>query len=160
MNTCAAAVEEDQHTTLGVQVTVFDSVDGVRSNLVFSGLKPRVAKTADGRLWFLPVDGVSVVDPRHLRRNELPPPVHIEQITADHATYDAARGLRLPPLVRDLQIEYTALSFVAPEKNTFRIMLEGRDPGTEVELRVPGPIAYRRAGPPSSVLHAGADDRR
>ena len=29
--------------------------------------------------------------------------------------------------VRDLQIDYTALSLVAPEKNRFRIKLEGRD---------------------------------
>ena len=54
-------------------------------------------------------------------------PVYVEQITADRATYDAAQGLRLPPRVRDLQIDYTALSLVAPEKNRFRIKLEGRD---------------------------------
>ena len=36
-------------------------------------------------------------------------------------------GSGSPPLVRDLQIDYTALSLVAPEKNSFRIMLEGRD---------------------------------
>jgi signal transduction histidine kinase len=36
--------------------------------------------------------------------------------------------LRLPPLVRDLEIDYAALSFVAPEKNRFRVKLEGRDP--------------------------------
>jgi hypothetical protein len=106
---------------------VFDSSDGVRSNLVFYGQKPRVAKTADGTLLFLPIDGVSMVDPRRLRRNELPPPVYVEQVTADRATYDAAQGLRLPPRVRDLQIDYTALSLVAPEKNRFRIKLEGRD---------------------------------
>jgi hypothetical protein len=35
--------------------------------------------------------------------------------------------LRLPPLVRDLEIDYTALSLVAPEKIRFRIKLEGRD---------------------------------
>jgi signal transduction histidine kinase len=106
---------------------VFDSSDGVRSNREFHTYKPRVAKTADGRLWFLPIDGVSVVDPRRLGRNELPPPVYVERITADHTTYDAVQGLRLPPLVRDLQIDYTALSLVAPEKNRFRVMLEGRD---------------------------------
>jgi signal transduction histidine kinase len=33
----------------------------------------------------------------------------------------------LPPLVRDLEIDYTALSLVAPEKNRFRVKLEGRD---------------------------------
>src|SRR5262249_47280274 len=36
--------------------------------------------------------------------------------------------LHLPPLIRDLEIDYTALSLVASEKNRFRVMLEGRDP--------------------------------
>jgi signal transduction histidine kinase len=94
---------------------------------VFYGQKPRVAKTAGGTLLFLPIDGVSMVDPRRLPRNELPPPVYVEQVTADRTTYDAAQGLRLPARVRDLQIDYTALSLVAPEKNRFRIKLEGRD---------------------------------
>jgi signal transduction histidine kinase/ligand-binding sensor domain-containing protein len=110
-----------------IEVTVFDSSDGVRSNRAFHSYRPRVAKTADGRLWFLPIDGVSVVDPRRLGRNELPPPVYIERITADRAPYDAIQGLRLPSLVRDVEIDYTALSLVAPEKNRFRVMLEGRD---------------------------------
>jgi hypothetical protein len=82
----------------------------------------------------LPYDGVSVIDPRHLPFNKLPPPVHIEQITADRKTYwqnwssDAsASGPRLPPLVRDLMIDYTALSLVAPDKVHFRYKLEGWD---------------------------------
>ena len=127
VDTWAAAVEKDKHTTVALQFTVFDSSDGVRSNLVFHPQKPRVTKTADGTFLFLPIDGVSMLDPRRLRRNELPPPVYVEQITADRATYDAAQGLRLPPRVRDLQIDYTALSLVAPEKNRFRVKLEGRD---------------------------------
>ena len=127
VDTWAAAAEKGEHSTVAVQLTVFDSSDGVRSNQVFPPQKPRVTKTAGGTLVFLPIDGVSMVDPRRLLRNELPPPVYVEQITADRATYDAAQGLRLPPRVRDLQIDYTALSLVAPEKNRFRIKLEGRD---------------------------------
>ncbi len=59
--------------------------------------------------------------------NPLPPPVHIEQVTADGKSYDASQGLRLPPLVRNLSIDYTALSLVAPEKMRFRFKLEGQD---------------------------------
>ena len=40
-----------------------------------------------------------------------------------------AGGLRLPPRVYDLAIDYTALSMVGPEKVRFRFMLEGQDPG-------------------------------
>jgi signal transduction histidine kinase len=110
-----------------VQVTFLESSDGVRSHAATSGYSPRVAKTADGRIWFLPFDGVSVVDPRHLSRNKLPPPVHIEQMFADGKKYDIARGLRLPPLVRNLVFDFVALSLVAPEKNRYRFKVEGWD---------------------------------
>jgi signal transduction histidine kinase len=53
--------------------------------------------------------------------------VHVEQIVADGKTYKAVSGLRLPARVRDLSIDFTALSFVAPEKVRFRFKLEGQD---------------------------------
>src|SRR5262249_5385149 len=43
--------------------TVFDSSDGVRILPSPSHYSPQVAKTPDGRIWFVPWDGVSVVDP-------------------------------------------------------------------------------------------------
>lgn len=117
-----------------IQATVFGIIDGVRSHSIAGDYTPHVARTADGKLWFPTFDGVSVVDPGHLAFNRLPPPVHIEQITADHKTYwqnlsgDASSSQpKLPPLVRDLEIDYTALSFVAPEKVLFRYKLEGMD---------------------------------
>jgi len=117
-----------------IQNTVFDSSDGVRNRALTTGYTPLVAKTVNGKLWFLPLDGVSVIDPRHLPVNKLPPPVQIEQVTADRKTYwqnlsgDASSSHpRLPPLVRDLTIDYTALSLVVPEKVHFRFRLEGQD---------------------------------
>jgi len=68
-----------------------------------------------------------MVDPRHLPFNKLPPPVQVEQVVADRTAYELASQVRLPPRVRDLRIDYTALSLVAPEKNAFRYKLEGRD---------------------------------
>lgn len=126
-----AAVEQDKDARPTIRVTVFDSSDGVGTLAYPNGLSPQVAKSTDGKLWFSRLDGVSVVDPHHLPFNSLPPPVHVEQIIADRKTYDATSGasgrLRLPPLVRNLQIDYTALSLVAPEKVLFRYKLEGRD---------------------------------
>jgi signal transduction histidine kinase/ligand-binding sensor domain-containing protein len=126
----AAAVDQNKEPKPAIHATVFDSSDGVRSLAHPGHYAPQVAKTPDGRIWFLPWDGVSVFDPRNLHLNKLPPPVHIEQITANRKTYDvtvANGNLRLPPLIRDLQIDYTALSLVAPEKIQFRYKLEGRD---------------------------------
>jgi ligand-binding sensor domain-containing protein/DNA-binding CsgD family transcriptional regulator len=113
-----------------IRPMVFDSSDGLKTLAISVGSSPHVAKSPDGRLWFLTGDGVGVVDPGHLPFNRLPPPVHIEQIVADRRPYDAFNTngrVSLPPLIRDLQIDYTALSLVAPEKNRFRVKLEGFD---------------------------------
>jgi PAS domain S-box-containing protein len=79
-------------------------------------------------MWFQGFSGgASVIDPQHIPSNKIPPPVHIERITANGKTYDASNGIRLPPQIRDLKIDYAALSFVAPEKVQFRYQLEGQD---------------------------------
>ena len=84
-----------------IQVTTFDAADGIRLVPTLSGFHPQVAKSSDGKIWFVNYDTVSFFDPSRMARNMLAPPVHIEQITADHKSYDAKSGLRLPPLVRD-----------------------------------------------------------
>jgi signal transduction histidine kinase len=111
-----------------IQAAVFDSSDGVNNRLYPGGYNANVAKSADGKLWFLRPGGVGVIDPHHLAFNTLPPPVHIEQVTADDKIYDATNGLRLPARTRNLAIDYTGLSLVAPEKMRFRYLLEGQDP--------------------------------
>jgi signal transduction histidine kinase/ligand-binding sensor domain-containing protein len=127
LNAWSAAADKQQDAARKIQVTVFDSSDGVRSLMYVGYYHPHVAKTPDGKLFFASLDGLSVIDPHHLPFNKLPPPVHVEQVTADGKFYDAANGLHLPPHVRDLAIDYTALSLVIPEKVHFRYKLEGQD---------------------------------
>ena len=123
----AAAVDKGQDQNHAVEGTVLDSSDGVRRLSSPGHYHPQVAKTSDGKIWFLPWDGVSVIDPHHLPFNKIPPPVHIEKITADDKTYDLSNGTHLPAQIRNLDIDYTALSLVVPEKVRFRIKLEGQD---------------------------------
>ena len=115
------------HSKQTIHATVFDRSDGVTSHRLSAGYNSVVAKSSDGKLWFVRNVGVSVIDPHHLAFNERPPPVHIERVTADDKIYDATNGLRLPARLRDLSIDYTALSLAAPEKVRFRYMLEGQD---------------------------------
>jgi len=111
-----------------VRMMVLDDTDGVPGFLTpGSTATPHLTKARDGKLWFLSVDGVAVVDPKNLHANTLAPPVHVEQVIADRQSYEASSPVHLPPLIRDLQIDYTALSLVAPGKNRFRYKLEGRD---------------------------------
>jgi signal transduction histidine kinase len=115
------------HPTQTIRATVLDTSDGITSHRFTGGFSANVAKSADGKLWFLPVGGVSVLDPHHLAFNKIPPPVHIEQVTADGRNYDVSNGLRLPSGVSDLLFDFTALSFVKPEKVRIRVKLEGQD---------------------------------
>jgi signal transduction histidine kinase len=110
-----------------VQATTFDRTDGVRLSGVNKLERPTVAKSSDGKLWMIYPGMLGLIDPANLPRNAIPPPVHIEQITADGTSFEAAPRLRLPPKVRDLRIDYTALSLAAPEKVRFRFRLEGQN---------------------------------
>jgi signal transduction histidine kinase/ligand-binding sensor domain-containing protein len=113
-----------EHSDAQIPLRVFDSSDGVQPE----GAPFRsAAKSPDGRLWFVNLSLLQMVNPSHLAGNLLPPPVYIEQIIADRRSYLAKDGLRLPVLTRDLEIDYTALSFMAPRKMRFRYRLEGRD---------------------------------
>ena len=110
-----------------IHPTMFDGSDGFRMHAMLTGYSPVVKKAPDGKIWFAHDDGVSFIDPQNLRFNKVPPPVHVEQITANGKIYAATDGLHLPSRVHDLAIDYTALSLVAPEKVRFRFKLEGQD---------------------------------
>jgi signal transduction histidine kinase len=74
-----------------------------------------------------PTPTLQVVDPDHLAFNAVPPPVHVDAVVADQKAYAAADGLRLPPLVRDMTIEFAALTLADPKTTRFRYRLEGHD---------------------------------
>jgi signal transduction histidine kinase/ligand-binding sensor domain-containing protein len=117
-----------------VAVKTFDTLDGVQSA---NGTpeQPIVSKSTDGRLWFASDSFVQMVDPDRTYNNLIPPPVHIQQLVADHKSYNAQGQLSLPPLKGELEIDYTALSFTVPRRVHFRYKLDGHDkewhdPGT------------------------------
>jgi signal transduction histidine kinase len=110
-----------------IPTTIFDGSDGARMPPRVGGANPRAAKAPDGKLWFVITDGISVVDPRHLSFNKLPPPVHIETLKINGKERAPDDGLELSHRSNDLEIDYTALSFTNPDRVLFRYKLEGHD---------------------------------
>ena len=104
---------------------LLDVFDGTQA--MSTSFRPNASLSPDGRLWFATQNVVQMIDPAHLDSNPIPPPVHVEEVSADGKNYSPQDGLRLPALTRHLQIDYTALSFVAPQKVRFRYKLEGYD---------------------------------
>ena len=116
-----------------VTVKTFDVLDGAQPGV--ASFRPAASRSPDGRLWFANDHFLQSVDPARLALDERPPSVHVERLVADLKAYDARPGLRLAPLTRQIQVDYTATSFVIPERVQFRYRLEPRDtdwqnPGT------------------------------
>jgi len=113
-----------KHPESLITARYFDALDGFRGS-AFS-FSP-TAKTPDGRLWFANGSVLEMIDPRHLPRNPAPPPVHVESVRADQHLFPLQASVTLPPLTRTLEIAYTALSMVIPQRVRFRYRLEGHD---------------------------------
>lgn len=105
--------------------TVYGTTDGMPSaecNAAF----PAAIRSRNGQLWVATARGVAVVDPRIHRRNTVAPPVHVEEILVDGVAAPAG-PLRVPPGTQRLEVRYTAPSLRAPERVTFRYLLDGYD---------------------------------
>jgi PAS domain S-box-containing protein len=114
-----------EHPDQKVNFDLFDAFDGAQPFI--PPFSPVATRSKDGRLWFANDTVAQMIDPDGLLRNPIPPPTHIEDVLADRKTYSPQSGLRLPALTRDLEIDYTALGFVVPQKVHFRYKLEGYD---------------------------------
>jgi signal transduction histidine kinase/ligand-binding sensor domain-containing protein len=114
-----------EHPNEKVKFDLFDAFDGAQPYL--PPFRPVATRSNDGRLWFANNIVAQMIDPDGLLRNPIPPPVHIEDVIADRKIYSPQSGLHLPALTRDLEIDYTALSFVVPQKVHFQYRLEGWD---------------------------------
>jgi signal transduction histidine kinase len=108
-----------------VSTLLLNAFDGVQ--IGYSDFRPLASLGSDGRLWFVNGSIVQMLDPDHLHINTFPPPVHIEQLIADHKNVAITSAIHLLPLTRDIEIDYTALSFVMPQRVRFRYKLEGHD---------------------------------
>ena len=117
-----------RHPDYKVNYEVFDLVSDLPAPLQRSGsISASVAEGSDGLLWFATRKGFARIDPTRIYRNPFPPPVAIRTVVADEKTYSTFAKMTLPPLTKNLRIDYTALSLSIPERVRFRYRLEGSD---------------------------------
>jgi signal transduction histidine kinase/ligand-binding sensor domain-containing protein/DNA-binding NarL/FixJ family response regulator len=106
----------------------FSDTDGMKSAECNGGNQPSTLVTPDGRLWFPTYQGVAVTDPERVPVNRRPPPVVIEGVLADGVAVPFTAGrVRLKPGTEKIEVRYTALSLLAPEKVRSLYRLEGFD---------------------------------
>jgi len=101
--------------------------DGLLSLAFIAGSQPNAWRTTDGRLLFCSLKGLVAVGVGRTAPNAIVPPVHIESVLIDKHRHPPGQEITLPPGTREVEIHYTALSLVAPEKVRFKYQLEGFD---------------------------------
>jgi signal transduction histidine kinase len=111
------------------EVQIFDARDGLPGPLTLRPI-PAVVEAGDGKLWFAFRADLGYIDPAHLERNRVPPPVLVTGVATAAKNYSPFdRDIRLPVGTTQLRIAYTANTFTLPERVRFRYQLEGLDPG-------------------------------
>jgi signal transduction histidine kinase/ligand-binding sensor domain-containing protein len=101
--------------------------DGLRSSAFAAGFQPNAWRTKDGKLLFTSLKGLVEVNPEQLFSNPLSPPVHIEKVLINKKAAKAGHHAEIPPGEGEVEIHYSALSYLAPEKMQFKYQLEGFD---------------------------------
>jgi len=124
-----------------IDCTAYGRFDGLPSLECSGNYQPACWRCADGRLLFTTLKGVVSVRPGGMSQNRLPPPVYIEEATVDGERQNLGPGqpaakwggraldctLELGPDKRQLEVRYTGLSFVSPDRVRFRYRLVGLD---------------------------------
>ena len=105
----------------------YGKADGLLSIECNGGRQPAGIRTSDGKIWIPTQDGVAVIDPSSLASNPVAPPVIIETAGINRRGVDFTGGVRLRPGDSNLEINYTAPSFVKPEQVRFKYKMEGLD---------------------------------
>ncbi len=132
----------------GLRSTLYGYEQGLPNLQPHYGNAPAVCSTRDGRVLFSTSLGVLALSPQNLRGSAVAPPVTLERVTVDDrpvalwssrfplrragdpATVDLAlarQTVSLPPAHRRLVIDFTALSYSAPENVRFRYKLDRFD---------------------------------
>jgi len=120
--------QSEGHPDAALHPVLYGTADGLRTRETLYGSMPCVWKSRDGRLWFGTIEGVAVIDPAHIPVNTVVPPVWIDRVKLDSHTIPLTDHIRLGPGSGNLEVSFSAPSFVAPQREHFRYRLIGFDP--------------------------------
>lgn len=135
--------------------TPYSPLDGLRTVECQAGVQPAAIRAADGRLWFSTIRGVLVIDPAHFERKLVPPSVILEDVVVNGQRRRPTDIETLPAGSTNLEFNYTAASFIAPARITFRYRLDGLD-NAWVEAGSRREAFYSNLGPGSFQFRVAA----
>jgi len=150
----ANAVADGRQTSLSHDL--FDEADGMASAQCNGGSGPPATLRHDGSVWFATARGVSRVRPGELGDvRRFRPPVVLESLLVDGRTAPIVSGTRLAAGSRRIEFRYAGLSFLMPDRITYRHRLDGFDTEWQSSGTL-GQATYTNLPPGEYVFHAEA----
>nr|WP_242457821.1 hybrid sensor histidine kinase/response regulator transcription factor [Pedobacter sp. BS3] len=106
----------------------YNQFDGLQGNEFNYG---SFFKTRDKKLFFGGTNGLTYFNPNDIRKNAFVPQIDITNIEVNNTPYtkitDSVSTITLNYNENNFSIDFTALSYMHPEKNEFAYILEGND---------------------------------
>ncbi|MGA7617151.1 MAG: diguanylate cyclase [Thermoanaerobaculia bacterium] len=110
-----------------LQTRTFSRADGMGSEQCNGNSQPAGIRLRDGNLAIPTAGGLTIVDPRHLHFNSVPPPVVLTKVVADGRNVTGRNGLTLPWNSSRVEFHFDGLSLLQPAMVNFRYRLDGFD---------------------------------
>lgn len=106
---------------------IFGIEQGMKSLECNGGSQPTGCCTREGKIVFPTTCGIVEIDPKLIQVNKYPPQVCIEKVLFDDRELPFPITT-VPPGKGNLEIRYTAPTFISPERTVFKYRLDGVDP--------------------------------
>lgn len=113
--------------TVSVHSIVYGQADGMRSSECNYGSVPSVARGNDGRLWFATTTGLASILPSASQARSSRPAAVLEGGIVDGRPSATIDGIVTGKGAHDVEFDFTAPDFTAPERTHFRFRLDGYD---------------------------------
>lgn len=103
----------------------YDRSDGIKATAATSSSNS--IKATDGRLWLATQQGVEVIDPTGITKNETIPPVKIEYFRVNDSLANLVNSIIIPYGKNRITIGFTSLSYRYSLENKYKYKLIGYD---------------------------------
>lgn len=112
------------HKASQLECIAYDDLASVKTTET-ADVEHSACRTADGRIWFPSPLGLVCVDPGRVPTNSSSPLVHIQRVRINDVDCLRSSPAVMPLGKGGLEVQFTAATFITPQKAQFRYQLEG-----------------------------------
>ncbi len=135
----------------------FAAADGMPADETNGVAQPAGWEGPDGHLYIPTIGGIAVLDPNRVPPRRPAPPVIIESVRIDGEDVSPRAAVEVPASARRVEISFTAMTLLSPERLRFRTRFKELDP-TWVDEGTKRTVTYGRLPAGRSTFQVTAVD--